>query len=183
MPTVMTHAAVAAGLGWGLARTPPPARAFTALLVLVAMAPDADVIAWSLGVPYHSLWGHRGVTHSLAAALAVAAVLAAATHRRLGMRAAALGGWLFVAMASHGVLDAFTNGGPGVALFAPFDATRYFFPWRPLVVSPIGLAIFGRWGLATITSELLWIWLPLGALLGLARLASSLRRRARGGPR
>ena len=66
-----------------------------------------------------------------------------------------------------------------MAFFAPFDATRYFFPWRPVVVSPIGLAIFGRWGLATVTSELRWIWLPLGTILLLAELA----RRRRGGPR
>nr|HRC76832.1 rhodanese-like domain-containing protein [Kouleothrix sp.] len=32
----------------------------------------------------------------------------------------------------HGVLDAMTDGGLGVAFFAPFSATRYFFPFRPI---------------------------------------------------
>jgi inner membrane protein len=183
MPTVMTHAVVAAGIGRLMTRTPPRTRALTALLMLVAVAPDVDVIAWPLGMPYHPLWGHRGITHSLLAALGVAAALAGALHRRLGVRPAALGAVLFAAMASHGALDAFTNGGPGVAFFAPLDATRYFFPWRPVVVSPIGLAIFGRWGFATITSELLWIWLPLAAVLALTRLVSPRLGGGRGGPR
>jgi hypothetical protein len=30
--------------------------------------------------------------------------------------------------ASHGMLDAMTDGGLGVAFFAPFDNARYFFP-------------------------------------------------------
>ena len=42
-----------------------------------------------------------------------------------------------------------TDGGRGVALLAPFDATRYFLPWRPIRVSPIGVhGIFGPRGLA-----------------------------------
>jgi hypothetical protein len=38
---------------------------------------------------------------------------------------------VFLATASHGVLDATTNGGLGVAFFSPFDNRRYFLPWRP----------------------------------------------------
>ena len=45
-------------------------------------------------------------------------------------------------MASHGVLDALTDGGPGVAFLAPFDDTRYFFPWRPIRVSPLWRGFF-----------------------------------------
>src|SRR5215831_7502105 len=48
----------------------------------------------------------------------------------------ALFAYLFLATASHGVLDAMTNGGLGVAFFSPFDTTRYFLPWRPIRVSP-----------------------------------------------
>ncbi len=43
---------------------------------------------------------------------------------------------------SHGVLDAMTTGGEGVAFFAPFDNSRYFLPWREIKVSPIGAAKF-----------------------------------------
>jgi inner membrane protein len=56
--------------------------------------------------------------------------------------------YLFLATASHGVLDAMTDGGLGVAFFSPFDNRRYFLPWRPIVVSPISIARFfsGRVG-------------------------------------
>ncbi|NIM12838.1 MAG: hypothetical protein GTO45_29905 [Candidatus Aminicenantes bacterium] len=49
--------------------------------------------------------------------------------------------------ASHGVLDAFTNGGLGIALLSPFDTTRHFSPWQPIEVAPIGIwAFFSDWG-------------------------------------
>ncbi len=51
--------------------------------------------------------------------------------------------FIFVATASHGLLDMFTNGGLGVALFWPFTDARYFFPVRMIDVSPIGFVVFG----------------------------------------
>ncbi len=79
----------------------------------------------------------------------------------------------FVLTASHGLLDALTNGGLGVAFFSPFDLGRYFFPWRPIEVSPLALQPFisGR-GMAVLGSEIQWIWAPallLGALLRTVR--------------
>jgi inner membrane protein len=69
--------------------------------------------------------------------------------------------FFFLLSASHGILDAFTNGGLGIALLSPFDPTRYFFPWTPIMVSPIGLkAFFSKWGLMVMKSEFLWVWLP-----------------------
>lgn len=69
--------------------------------------------------------------------------------------------YFFFATASHGVLDAMSNGGLGVAFFAPFDNTRYFFPFRPVEVSPLSIeAFFSTSGLAILWNELLWIWLP-----------------------
>ena len=68
--------------------------------------------------------------------------------------------YFFVVTASHGILDAMTDGGLGVAFFAPFDDTRYFFPFRPIKVSPIGLSFFSDRGLDVIGSELLWVWIP-----------------------
>jgi inner membrane protein len=54
-----------------------------------------------------------------------------------------------------------TDGGLGIAFFAPFDNERYFFPWRPIAVSPISVtAFFSERGLAVIRSEILWIWIP-----------------------
>ncbi len=78
---------------------------------------------------------------------------------------------LFVVGASHGVLDAMTDGGLGIAFFAPFDGTRYFLPWRPLVCPPIDIAPFlSEWGLRTLRSEVMWVWAPLLGLLLLVRL-------------
>src|SRR5437016_8948293 len=81
--------------------------------------------------------------------------------------------YLFLASASHGVLDAFTNGGLGVAFFSPFDATRYFFPCHPIEVSPIGAAFFSERGLSVLQSEFVWVWLPS---IVFAILAFAIRR-------
>ena len=69
--------------------------------------------------------------------------------------------YFFIVTASHGILDAMTDGGLGVAFLAPFDNSRYFFPWRPVMVSPIGVApFFSRYGLNVLLSEIVWIWEP-----------------------
>ena len=68
---------------------------------------------------------------------------------------------LFVITASHGVLDAITDGGLGVAFFSPFNPQRYFLPWTPIHVSPIGASgFFSARGLDVIESEIVWIWGP-----------------------
>jgi inner membrane protein len=53
-----------------------------------------------------------------------------------------MGLYFFLSAASHGLLDALTDGGLGVAFFSPFEQTRYFFPVRPVAVSPIGIREF-----------------------------------------
>jgi len=80
--------------------------------------------------------------------------------------------YFFVVTASHGILDAMTDGGRGIAFFAPFDTTRYFFPWRPVRVSPISIrAFFSARGLQILSSELLFIWLPTTLLWAAARVS------------
>ena len=77
----------------------------------------------------------------------------------------------FLVTASHGVLDAMTDGGLGIAFFAPFDNSRYFLPWRPVMVSPIGVApFFSHYGLDVLISEFVWIWLPVGVSLLTAKM-------------
>jgi inner membrane protein len=118
--------------------------------------------------------GHRGITHSLAFAAVLAALVVALGFRgpRWTGRRPTLWLLLFLATASHGVLDAMTNGGSGIAFFAPFDDTRYFFPWRPIPVSPISLDRFlSERGLRVLQGEMLWVWLPAGLLVGLGTLA------------
>jgi inner membrane protein len=112
-------------------------------------------------------------------------------EKRLGMTSGGSGGewrnawmalwaYLFLVAASHGVLDAMTNGGLGVAFFSPFDTSRYFLPWRPIRVSPMGLSRFvsGR-GLAVLQSESVWIWTPTGLV---AMMACWMRRRFSAAP-
>jgi LexA-binding, inner membrane-associated putative hydrolase len=83
----------------------------------------------------------------------------------------------FIVIASHGALDAMTSGGLGIAFFAPFPGRRYFFPWRPILVSPIGVQrFFSPRGMAVLASEIVWVWVP-SAMVGAAGLA--LRRRQR----
>jgi inner membrane protein len=161
MPTVVTHGFVAALLGKSLTAGRMPAR-FWLLSVLCAILPDADVIGFSLGIRYDEMLGHRGLSHSLAFALVLSLIVAFLAFPRLPQRWTRflLFSYFFVATASHGILDAMTDGGLGVAFFAPFDDTRYFFPFRPIRVSPIGLSFFSARGLEVIWSELLWVCIP-----------------------
>ena len=79
--------------------------------------------------------------------------------------------YFFFCTASHGVLDAMTNGGLGVAFFSPFDTTRYFFPVRPVLVSPIGVSeFFSAYGVRILASEAIWIWLPSSAAFVVLRV-------------
>jgi inner membrane protein len=79
---------------------------------------------------------------------------------------------IFAATASHGLLDGLTNGGLGVAFFAPFDSARYFFPLRPILVSPIGVGAFlSQRGLSVLLSEMTWVWPPSIAVFLIARFA------------
>ena len=154
----MSHAVAALALGPAFRGAGWPRRVWWAG-ALCAMAPDADVLGFSLGVPVGSMLGHRGLTHSLAFAATLAAVVA----RRLVPSGTRLWLWLylFLAIASHGVLDAMTDGGIGIAFFAPFDAERYYLPWQPIAVSPIGLRRFlTSRGIVVLASEARWVWLP-----------------------
>jgi inner membrane protein len=162
MPTIITHAAVAAGLTGAFPSRIVPRRV-VALGVICSIAPDVDVLGSRLGIRYGDLWGHRGLTHSLVFALAFSLLAwvagiptVAGTIRRL-----LLWLYLFVSTASHGLLDAFTNGGLGVAFFSPFDTTRYFFPFRPIAVSPIGVRFFSERGVYVLWSEFVWVCIPL----------------------
>ena len=125
-----------------------------------------DVLAFRLGVPYAAEFGHRGFSHSLLFALAVAIVGAALAPLLLSGRWRSF--WfLFLATASHGVLDAFTNGGLGIAFLWPFSGDRYFAPFQPIEVAPLGLSRFlSERGMAVLWSEILWVWLPCFGVAG-----------------
>jgi inner membrane protein len=176
MPTVFTHAAVGVALARVFAARPMPAL-FWGVAALLPVVPDLDVLAFRFGIPYEAPWGHRGLSHSLLFAFVLAVPAAGLTCRRLRIPFWDWLGFLFFAVATHGLLDALTDGGLGVAFFAPFDETRYFFGWRPIRVSPIGMGFFSERGWATLESELLWVWLPAAGLVLAAESWRLLRRR------
>jgi inner membrane protein len=160
MASAFTHAATALALGTAFRDPSPPAR-FWIVGALCAVFPDIDSIGYYLGVPYESVLGHRGITHSLffAALLAGAAL---SFFRDMNTRERSLL-WLFffLATASHGVLDAMTLGGGGVAFFAPFENSRYSLPWKVIEVSPLSVRrFFTARGVEILVSELLWVWVP-----------------------
>jgi inner membrane protein len=164
MPTALTHALAGAAVG-GLLAPAPALAGYYGLCAALALLPDADVVTFRLGIPYASWCGHRGFSHSLCFALLAAAAAAAIVAPLLGLTWLSLLGPFAAVIGSHALLDALTNGGCGVALLAPFDNRRYFFPWRPIQVSPIGMAVFSRWGFRALVSEMVWVWLPLGVAL------------------
>ncbi len=176
MASLFTHALVGSALGQGAEREWRHDWRFWALVVTCSVLPDIDSIGFHAGVPYGALWGHRGMTHSLLFAAILATGLALAFQRKFSP-AWKLGVFLFVITASHGVLDAMTNGGLGVAFFAPFDTGRYFFGWRPIHVSPIGISRFFSWrSLRILGNEALWIWCPALLFAVLMRVAQRLRQ-------
>jgi inner membrane protein len=138
-----------------LARGRGPARwKSTAWWSALSLLPDADVIGFSFGVEYGDPWGHRGATHSIAFALALAAAIGLAAPK---FKLPRLRTWVVasIVLVSHGLLDTMTDGGLGCALLWPFDLTRYFAPWRPIPVAPIGLYFFSPYGLFVALRELI----------------------------
>lgn len=129
-------------------------------LVALSLLPDADVVAFALGIPYEAPWGHRGASHSLAMA-AIVGVAVALSWPALG-RAHRLrwGLVVFGVVASHGLLDMLTDGGRGVALWWPVSDARHFFPFQPLPVAPIGRGLLSSRGLYVIGFETL-VFAPL----------------------
>lgn len=175
MASAFSHAAIALALGTACYTPDIPRRVWVCGAVC-SILPDADVLGFALGVNYEDFWGHRGFTHSLVFAALLVTVIVSIWFRESvpGLSKKGLWSYLFLATASHGILDALTNGGLGIAFFSPFNNARYFFPFTPVEVSPIGItSFFTERGWRVISSELLWLWLPA---LVFAAVALALRR-------
>jgi len=170
MPSVLSHPAVPLALGLALGQ-----RVISGRLLLAGVAasvlPDLDVLAFRLGIPYAHDLGHRGASHSIAFAVLLGLIaLAFAVHLRASRKTAFL--FVFVAAASHGLLDMLTNGGLGVALAWPVSDGRFFFPVQVIEASPLSLRrFFSSAGAAVVVSELLWVWLP-SVFVGMAVLVA-----------
>lgn len=162
MASAFGHAAVSLALGQtGITRR----MSWQLLLagIILSILPDADSIGFRYGIAYGSFWGHRGFSHSI-----VFALLVSGMFQQLFFKQGKSTGeqirivlFLFLSCVSHSLLDAMTTGGLGVAFFSPFDNRRYFFPFRPIRVSPVNVHEFftGR-GLNVIKSEAIWIGIP-----------------------
>src|ERR1700740_1302782 len=172
MASLISHAVAALAIGTLFARPQVPKRVWV-IGAVCSMLPDIDVLGFRFGIHYGDFWGHRGFTHSLlfAGVIATLALVVGLPRALSGLSRGWLCLYFFLAAASHGILDAMTNGGLGVAFFSPFDNTRYFFPWHPIVVSPISLTgFFSARGTAVLQNELIWIWIPAGLLVLLVLL-------------
>lgn len=139
------------------------------LVIFCSVIPDADVIMFNFGYAYSHPLGHRGFSHSILFAFLLAFLIRIIFYRKVKFFSK-LGIKLFIvfllATLSHSFLDACTNGGKGIGFFIPFDNTRYFFPWRPITVSPLGVGrFFSERGLHVLQSEAFYIGIPTVSLL------------------
>ena len=107
---------------------------------------------------FHRGWPGVGFTHSLIFGFAVSVGVLGATRSRSWAAGILIGQW------AHVFTDICDTA--GVMPFFPFSTERFFFPWRPIRVSPLSIArFFDRAG------PILWSELPFCAaatLLGLA---------------
>jgi inner membrane protein len=182
MASVITHSMVGLAAGMAVPGLPKSKR-FWALCALCPSIPDADTIGFRFGIHYEDMLGHRGFSHSLLFAAALGLIAASTEFRKvapLGTRLWTRLALFFAAItATHGLLDALTDGGLGVGFFIPFSRERYFFPWTPIQVSPIGVAsFFSRRGLAVLESELVYVWAPVLTLTAIVIATRRYSRRA-----
>jgi inner membrane protein len=163
MPSSIAHASVAILLS-PILGAGPVSRRLLGITAFAAVLPDIDAIGRPFGHgDIAALGGHRAVTHSVFFAVTAAAAIAFVMSRdnpdenrwRIGCYVAAV-------VLSHGVLDAFTTYGEGVAFFAPLSLHRWKSPWQPL---------------AGLFTELVWIWFP-ATLIYQFWLRARIRRQA-----
>lgn len=133
-------------------------RVLIILAIISSIIPDADVVSFKLGIPYEHWLGHRGLTHSILFSVTWAILLTVVFGKSRKMIFFIV---LFLATISHSLLDAMTTGGEGVGFLIPFNDSRYFLPFSPIKVSPIGIErFFSKWGWKVICSEFIWIGIP-----------------------
>lgn len=178
MPSIITHAAVPLMLGAAAGQRYISVRLLVAGAV-AAMLPDIDTIGYWLGIRYDSLWGHRGITHSIAFAIALA-LIAAFNHQRLQSTVWRCALFVGLATISHPLLDMCTNNGKGVMLLWPLSEHRWVFPDHPIMTSPIGIARFLQRAQMVMTSEFYWVWLPVALCALFLYLGRYVERAGRG---
>jgi len=179
VPSTLSHAAVAIAAGTVFSSRPAP-KHFWSVSIACAVIADIDLIPFLFGVPYNHFFGHRGFFHSIFFGLLVSI---AATKYVSSVSKGLPEAWVryftlfFLLCVSHGLLDALSNGSIGVALFSPFDPTRYFLPWQP--ISMVRMRVFlTTWSLAAIRSELFLVWIPSCLVVLITALVRTVGRKA-----
>ncbi len=162
MPSALGHIASAGSLAYTLGEKRNGAL-YWCVVLLLAVFPDFDVLSFKLGIPYAHPLGHRGFFHSIAFMVLTAGLFSSCIPALRAFESNRFR--LFITLSlvglTHPLLDAMTSGGLGVGLLMPLDMRRFFLPWRPIKVSPIGVREFlGLWGFRVLKSELAWIVLP-----------------------
>ncbi len=143
--------------------------------VISAILPDIDVLAYKFGISSIDILGHRGFTHSIIFAIAWAAILVYLFHAKDNSKYPFL--FYFICTVSHGLLDALTTGGNGIAFLWPITSMRYFAPYRFIEVSPIGVgAFFSEWGIKVLISEFKFIAIPSLVLMGIGYLMNNRKK-------
>lgn len=135
-----------------------------------AVLPDVDMIGFPLGFGEHPVFGHRALTHSLPMAACIAAVVALGAFRQARWDGLRLRLWLclFLATATHGLLDALSVYGSHVTFFAPFSTLGTKFSWQPISASMLmGSASWTVRVMRAILVEARWVWLPAIAIAGI----------------
>jgi inner membrane protein len=127
----------------------------------LAVLPDFDVFAVACGVRDLGFFGHRGVSHSFFAAVAIG-LMSGLVGRRFGWPVVRTAVAATLAVASHGVLDAFGEGGRGIPLLWPLSHARFLSPWRVLPDAPRGFKMLSRPGLLDLAIEFV-VFFPLTA--------------------
>ena len=157
MPTILSHAAVPVSLALASGLIP---RRLLFVGIIACIIPDIDVLAFRFNIAYAHDFGHRGFTHSVMFAFALA-LLALAFARQLQASRKIAFAFIGLSTVSHPLLDMLTNGTHGVALLWPWSNERYVAGWHVIEASPLSLRrVFSERGLVVLQSELLWIWLP-----------------------
>lgn len=172
MASVVAHAAAALSLGALFRSTALPTRFWVVAGIAVAL-PDLDAVLRPLGdlEAEQVVGGHRGLTHSIPFAMALAALIVRSRVMGPGWIGSkvSLWIWLSLAMAAHGILDTLTQYGEGVALLAPFSWHHFKSPWTPLATGGACRGIVAC-AVRGLSNELLWIGVPSLMLVGLSRV-------------
>ena len=169
MPTIITHCVIAASSAYGFSYGKQTVK-LVLLSIACSILPDADVVGYHwFYIPSYSFFGHRGFFHSPFFAALLSIFIVTIFYRNEVMFSKQWWKYVlyfFLVGASHGLLDAMTNGGNGIALLSPITNNRYFLPWTPIEVSPLSVKSFlSQRGLTVLVSELIWIWVPLTLIL------------------